>query len=572
MDIVCLFSNHRNKLQDEAFEQLETLAGAPTEQHNQLSRQAESQLFNLTCNFLSSEFLKLMIDLLSISNEQKLNASTQYQASEAVKSVFNYSSRLVFKTANFSELVYDNLEVLTKNYYLEIRELINALSSDSFAVREVGLLCLESLNAEREKCSNKIDLSERFLLDNETHTQLNHLLWVSLYDVAKSNRILAGKIWDQSDQFVIDKNLCYLLVDDVVHPIESMRLAAAEALADAIKQNNKSIIPSVLKMFFLKYAELSQVKEPKKDQFGRVLNEEVFDDWEARAGIASALAYLAESVPNDDAIVLELFTFFVYKALNDTNTAVKNKMLEASIVALNFHGRSHINSLLPLFEKFLVDAPKLASYDSVRQNVVILMGTLAKHLDKDDEKVAPIIDKLIQALQTPSQQVQEAVSKCLPPLIPSIKSQVPNYVNQLLNSLLSAQTYGERRGAAYGLAGILKGVGMLSLRQLNVLQRLNDAVNNKSDAKQREGALLAYEMLTIMFSKVFEPYSVEILPNLLLCFGDSDANVRQAADDCAKATMANLTFTGVKMILPKLLERYEKFCAWNSEGLKMGLN
>ena len=313
VDIVCLFSNHRNKLQDEAFEQLETLAGAPTEQHNQLSRQAESQLFNLTCNFLSSEFLKLMIDLLSISNEQKLNASTQYQASEAVKSVFNYSSRLVFKTANFSELVYDNLEVLTKNYYLEIRELINALSSDSFAVREVGLLCLESLNAEREKCSNKIDLSERFLLDNETHTQLNHLLWVSLYDVAKSNRILAGKIWDQSDQFVIDKNLCYLLVDDVVHPIESMRLAAAEALADAIKQNNKSIIPSVLKMFFLKYAELSQVKEPKKDQFGRVLNEEVFDDWEARAGIASALAYLAESVPNDDAIVLELFTFFVHQ-------------------------------------------------------------------------------------------------------------------------------------------------------------------------------------------------------------------------------------------------------------------
>jgi hypothetical protein len=41
--------------------------------------------------------------------------------------------------------------------------------------------------------------------------------------------------------------------------------------------------------------------------------------------------------------------------------------------------------------------------------------------------------------------------------MPSIKNQVPVYVNQLLNLLLTAKTYGERRGAAYGLAGMLKG-------------------------------------------------------------------------------------------------------------------
>ena len=61
-------------------------------------------------------------------------------------------------------------------------------------------------------------------------------------------------------------------------------------------------------------------------------------------------------------------------------------------------------------------AAEECSYDIVRQSVVILMGGLARHLDKEDPKVKPIIGKLIAALATPSQQVQVAVANCLPPL------------------------------------------------------------------------------------------------------------------------------------------------------------
>lgn len=61
--------------------------------------------------------------------------------------------------------------------------------------------------------------------------------------------------------------------------------------------------------------------------------------------------------------------------------------------------------LLPLFEKFLDEAPDDVSYDQVRQSVVILMGTLARHLDKEDHRVKPIVKKLIDTLATPSQQV-----------------------------------------------------------------------------------------------------------------------------------------------------------------------
>ena len=56
-------------------------------------------------------------------------------------------------------------------------------------------------------------------------------------------------------------------------------------------------------------------------------------------------------------------------------------------------------------EDFLKEAPTTAQYDSVRQNVVILMGKLAKDMDKDSTKVKTILGQLIATLNTPSQQV-----------------------------------------------------------------------------------------------------------------------------------------------------------------------
>ena len=41
----------------------------------------------------------------------------------------------------------------------------------------------------------------------------------------------------------------------------------------------------------------------------------------------------------------------------------------------------------------------------MRHSIIIVMGALARHLDKDDNRVKPIIAKLIEALSTPSQQV-----------------------------------------------------------------------------------------------------------------------------------------------------------------------
>ena len=41
-------------------------------------------------------------------------------------------------------------------------------------------------------------------------------------------------------------------------------------------------------------------------------------------------------------------------------------------------------------------------------------------------------------------------------VVPSIKDDAPDIVNKLLTTLLETNNYGERMGAAYGLAGIIK--------------------------------------------------------------------------------------------------------------------
>ena len=421
----------------------------------------------------------------------------------------------------------------------ELEIIFSALKHESQVVRDAALRGLDALDMA-------LDESNQLLI---------HRLWVAKYDPIPENQILADALWDKLEMtFPSGIGIDQDIVHDVVYPVSaSLRTAGAMALSKCPDLDVAWTLEKILDL----YDDKLETTPPLMDGLGRVIQESI-DHWEPREGLAIALQNLASSLEEEQ--VEKATNFLVKEGLIDRKDSVRKKMLNAAMAIVDIHGKTSASDLLPTFEDFLDNAPKEQKYDDARQSVVILMGSLAKHLDPSDPKVRPIMRQLILALNTPSQQVQEAVANCLPPLVPTIKEEAPEIVGNLISTLLGGAEirYGERRGAAYGLAGFVKGLGILSLKQLDIMGKLTNAVTDKKSPKAREGALFAFEMLCTMLGRLFEPYIVHILPHLLLCFGDPVDHVREAADDCAKAVMSKLSAHGVKLVLPALLNALEE--------------
>lgn len=86
-----------------------------------------------------------------------------------------------------------------------------------------------------------------------------------------------------------------------------------------------------------------------------------------------------------------------------------------------------------------------------------------------------VIDDLISVLSTPSESVQTSTSKCLSPLIQMMqkeKDYIEKIIDKLHAQLTTGRAYGERRGAAFGLAGCVKGLGISSLKNYGIIDKL----------------------------------------------------------------------------------------------------
>lgn len=246
-------------------------------------------------------------------------------------------------------------------------------------------------------------------------------------------------------------------------------------------------------------------------------------------------------------------------------------MVAAGLSLVDSFDPNSIDSLFALLDSKLAEAKgqdrNHEADDRMREGAVVLLGSLAKHLSPDDAKVQDIISNLLEVLSTPSEAVQRSASVCLSPLIAKCQSDVPyttEIVTKLKKQIAEGASYGERRGAAYGMAGVVKGCGIGSLKNFNIMDTLIGYVEDKCNAAAREGGISTFDCLSQRLGKLFEPYVIRILPLLLTCFGDTSLPVRQATADASRMIMHNLSAQGVKLVLPSLMEGLEDK-AWRTK-------
>lgn len=399
-------------------------------------------------------------------------------------------------------------------------------------------------------------------------------LWLSRFDSDEENAELASEVWDAMDSPLsagFTAPLVLLLSHDQTH----VRDAAARALAGGIGEHPESSSPLLERLYGL-YGENTPPPATKKSDskfdedmfFATPMGKEaspasrVDTGCLTRAGVAVTLKAIGEAraFDNDgESAVHNAFSFLVEHGLADYDSRVRGHALAAGVAVITAYGEDGVVRFLETCEVVMAERPRKSEdaqcFDWRREGAVVFMGCAAKHLDKENPKVVSIVQTLVGALSTPSESVQIAVSDCLAPLMktPVIKDQGPELLKQLLARCVGGRSYGERRGAAFGVAAVVKGLGIATIKKHQVISTLEVACKGSS-FQAKQGALCAFECMCVRLGLLFEPYVIVILPHLLKCFGDSSNHVREAAHDCARAIMSKLSAHGVKLILPAILK------------------
>jgi hypothetical protein len=130
-------------------------------------------------------------------------------------------------------------------------------------------------------------------------------------------------------------------------------------------------------------------------------------------------------------------------------------------------------------------------------------------------------------------------------------------MDKLLGELVESEKYAARRGAAYGLAGIIKGTGLGGFKEFRVMNRLRAATEDKKRYEARQGPMFAFETLSSTLGRHLSPTSLTSFLYFSL-HSEGTSDVKEATQDAAEVIMANVSAYGVKMMLPSLLSRLDE--------------
>lgn len=137
-------------------------------------------------------------------------------------------------------------------------------------------------------------------------------------------------------------------------------------------------------------------------------------------------------------------------------------------------------------------------------------------------------------------------------------------IEKTIQSLPFEPTVAQKKGQAYLIAGLVKGLGVAYIEKLNIFKYIDEDLETKKDVQQKESILLLVTCFLDVLGRVFEPFIARVMKTLMHFFGETNEAIKELALNATKLLMSRLTGYGVKVILPQLLLGLED-SAWRAK-------
>lgn len=363
-------------------------------------------------------------------------------------------------------------------------------------------------------------------------------IWISRF--GQFGEISQG-IWSES-RMTVPQTVISQLLPFFQFRYRSSSEALAQAYASAALATNQ--ISEAYDQLENLFIEKQQPPKPKVNNFGMEIKQKWLDPVPVRLGIFKAMQAIVPHLDSSD--VIKCASFIV-------NNGVSDRAVEASIAALelgkkliNEHGEKNVDDLLSVFEG----------------RDIVLFGFAAQYLPTSDSRLCGIVDKLLAALPAATDQTRGVTVDSIGPLAARIDAHP--IMERSLDRSFSTLTSEERRGAAYGFAGLARGIGLSTLSDVSIVNVITSSAQNRNDSARREGAQYLVIALSEVFKRFFEPYAIELMPQVLTGLGDSNPAVRSIANEAARSIMANTTSFGIKRQVPLALGQLDT-TAWRGK-------
>lgn len=186
---------------------------------------------------------------------------------------------------------------------------------------------------------------------------------------------------------------------------------------------------------------------------------------------------------------------------------------------------------------------------------IVWQTTMAKRLNNTAFLETTIDQQAAVLAASGSAMVHEVVCECMTDIAkhPSVRdgAKLIEFGKNCVKHAINAASYPRKKAHAYGLAGVVAGLGVGSLRRFEVVSAIVEA--SKEKQAQRSGAMILIEVLADIVGTPFEPYALSFIPQMLDAVSEKDAKISDCADDAAKAVMRNLTDVGLRQLVPLLV-------------------